>query len=124
LFCRFFFKIEYKIAKRKPQTNVDATINIKEYKAIYSPFGNSTNDLTQRFQVISSNRDLLTPQDIRERKLLFCATTCWVGTFTKIQHLVKTGKTTILFGIDAAGTGNLLVSFVLPLLSPTFTHLH
>lgn len=101
----------YKIAKENLKQMFDATINIKN-KDIYSQFWKlyKRPPLKEFQDYIIERRDLLTPQDIRERKGAFFTPRIWVELSQKYltDYLGKNWQDDYTIWDCAAGTGNLL----------------
>ena len=103
----------YKIAKENLKQMFDATINIKkEKKDIYSQFWKlyKRPPLKEFQDYIIERRDLLTPQDIRERKGAFFTPRIWVELSQKYltDYLGENWQDDYTIWDCAAGTGNLL----------------
>ena len=101
----------YKIAKENLKQMFDATINIKN-KDIYSQFWKlyKRPPLKEFQDYIIERRDLLTPQDIRERKGAFFTPRIWVELSQKYltDYLGENWQDDYTIWDCAAGTGNLL----------------
>ncbi|MCF3573977.1 hypothetical protein [Planktothrix agardhii] len=101
----------YKIAKENLKQMFDATINIKN-KDIYSQFWKlyKRPPLKDFQDYIIERRDLLTPQDIRERKGAFFTPRIWVELSQKYltDYLGENWQDDYTIWDCAAGTGNLL----------------
>ena len=101
----------YKIAKENLKQMFDATINIKD-KDIYSQFWKlyKRPPLKEFQDYIIERRDLLTPQDIRERKGAFFTPRIWVELSQKYltDYLGENWQDDYTIWDCAAGTGNLL----------------
>ncbi len=101
----------YKIAKENIQQMFDANIPIKN-TAIYQNFWKQyKRPPIERFQeYIIDRRDLLVPQDIRERKGAFFTPRPWVELSQKYltDHLGENWQDEYYIWDCAAGTGNLL----------------
>ncbi|WP_027254613.1 hypothetical protein [Planktothrix agardhii] len=101
----------YKIAKENLRQMFDATINIKD-KNIYSQFWKlyKRPPLKEFQDYIIERRDLLTPQDIRERKGAFFTPRIWVELSQKYltDYLGENWQDDYTIWDCAAGTGNLL----------------
>jgi hypothetical protein len=101
----------YKIAKENLKQMFDATINIKN-KDTYSQFWKlyKRPPLKEFQDYIIERRDLLTPQDIRERKGAFFTPRIWVELSQKYitDYLGKNWQDEYYIWDCAAGTGNLL----------------
>jgi len=101
----------YKIAKENIKQMFDATINIRN-KEIYQQFWKIyRRPPVQEFQdYIIERRDLLVPQDIRERKGAFFTPRIWVELSQKYltDYLGKDWQDEYFIWDCAAGTGNLL----------------
>ena len=101
----------YKIAKENLKQMFDATINIKD-KDIYSQFWKlyKRPPLKDFQDYIIERRDLLTPQDIRERKGAFFTPRIWVELSQKYltDYLGENWQDDYTIWDCAAGTGNLL----------------
>ncbi len=101
----------YKIAKENLKLMFDATINIKD-KDIYSQFWKlyKRPPLKEFQDYIIERRDLLTPQDIRERKGAFFTPRIWVELSQKYltDYLGENWQDDYTIWDCAAGTGNLL----------------
>ena len=101
----------YKIAKENLKQMFDATINIKD-KDIYSQFWKlyKRPPLKEFQDYIIERRDLLTPQDIRERKGAFFTPRIWVELSQKYltDYLGENWQDDYYIWDCAAGTGNLL----------------
>ena len=102
----------YKIAKENIKQMFDATINIR-HKDAYSKFWKLyKRPPIKEFQdYIIERRDLLVPQDIRERKGAFFTPRIWVELSQKYltDHLGENWQDDYYIWDCAAGTGNLLV---------------
>lgn len=101
----------YKIAKKNIKQMFDATINIR-HKDSYSKFWKLyKRPPTKEFQdYIIERRDLLAPQDIRERKGAFFTPRIWVELSQKYltDYLGEDWQDDYYIWDCAAGTGNLL----------------
>ena len=101
----------YKIAKENLKQMFDATINIKN-KDIYAQFWKlyKRPPLKEFQDYIIERRDLLTPQDIRERKGAFFTPRIWVELSQKYltDYLGENWQDDYTIWDCAAGTGNLL----------------
>jgi 16S rRNA G966 N2-methylase RsmD len=101
----------YKIAKENLKQMFDATINIKN-KDMYSQFWKlyKRPPLKEFQDYIIERRDLLTPQDIRERKGAFFTPRIWVELSQKYltDYLGENWQDEYYIWDCAAGTGNLL----------------
>ena len=101
----------YKIAKENIQQMFDATINLKN-KEVYSQFWKRyKRPPIKEFQdYIIERRDLLVPQDIRERKGAFFTPRIWVELSQKYltDYLGENWQDDYYVWDCAAGTGNLL----------------
>lgn len=101
----------YKIAKENIKQMFDATINIR-HKDAYSKFWKLyKRPPIKEFQdYIIERRDLLVPQDIRERKGAFFTPRIWVELSQKYltDHLGENWQDDYYIWDCAAGTGNLL----------------
>lgn len=101
----------YKIAKENIKQMFDATINLKN-KETYSQFWKRYKrpPLIQFQDYIVERRDLLVPQDIRERKGAFFTPRIWVELSQKYlaNHFGENWQEEYFIWDCAAGTGNLL----------------
>ena len=101
----------YKIAKENLKQMFDATINIKD-KDKYAQFWKlyKRPPLKEFQDYIIERRDLLTPQDIRERKGAFFTPRIWVELSQKYltDYLGENWQDDYYIWDCAAGTGNLL----------------
>ncbi len=101
----------YKIAKENIKQMFDATINLKN-KETYSQFWKRYKrpPLKQFQDYIIERRDLLVPQDIRERKGAFFTPRIWVDLSQKYltDYLGENWQDDYYIWDCAAGTGNLL----------------
>ena len=101
----------YKIAKENIKQMFDATINLKN-KETYSQFWKRYKrpPLVQFQDYIIERRDLLVPQDIRERKGAFFTPRIWVELSQKYltNYLGENWQEEYFIWDCAAGTGNLL----------------
>ncbi|MCC5945163.1 MAG: hypothetical protein JJT94_09510, partial [Bernardetiaceae bacterium] len=106
-----FYNQGYKIAKDNLKQMFDATISIKD-KDTYSQFWKLyKRPPLEAFQdYIIERRDLLTPQDIRERKGAFFTPRIWVELSQKYltDYLGEDWQEEYYIWDCAAGTGNLL----------------
>jgi hypothetical protein len=101
----------YKIAKENIKQMFDATINIRNKEA-YQTFwkGYKRPPLKEFQEYIIERRDLLVPQDIRERKGAFFTPRIWVELSQKYlgNYLGENWQEEYFIWDCAAGTGNLL----------------
>ena len=101
----------YKIAKENIKQMFDATINLKN-KETYSQFWKRYKrpPLVQFQDYIIERRDLLVPQDIRERKGAFFTPRIWVELSQKYlaNYLGENWQEEYFIWDCASGTGNLL----------------
>ena len=101
----------YKIAKENIQQMFDATINIKNKQAYQQFWRRYKRPPIKEFQdYIIERRDLLVPQDIRERKGAFFPPRQWVELSQKYltDYLGENWQDEYYIWDCAAGTGNLL----------------
>jgi hypothetical protein len=101
----------YKIAKENIKQMFDATINIKNKEAYLQFWKRYKRPPLQQFQdYIIERRDLLVPQDIRERKGAFFTPQKWVQLSQKYltDYLGENWQEEYYIWDCAAGTGNLL----------------
>lgn len=101
----------YKIAKENIQQMFDATINLKNKEAYLQFWKRYKRPPLKEFQdYIIERRDLLVPQDIRERKGAFFTPRKWVELSQKYltDYLGQNWQDDYYIWDCAAGTGNLL----------------
>ncbi len=101
----------YKIAKENIKQMFDATINIKSKEAYQQFWKRYKRPPLKEFQdYIIERRDLLVPQDIRERKGAFFTPRVWVELSQKYltDYLGENWQDDYFIWDCAAGTGNLL----------------
>ena len=101
----------YKIAKENIKQMFDATINIRNKNAYLQFWKLYKRPPIQEFQdYIIERKDLLVPQDIRERKGAFFTPRIWVELSQKYltDHLGENWQDDFYVWDCAAGTGNLL----------------
>jgi hypothetical protein len=101
----------YKIAKENIKQMFDATINIKNKETYLQFWKRYKRPPLQQFQdYIIERRDLLVPQDIRERKGAFFTPQKWVQLSQKYlaDYLGENWQDEYYIWDCAAGTGNLL----------------
>jgi hypothetical protein len=101
----------YKIAKENIKQMFDATINIKNKEAYQQFWKRYKRPPIKAFQdYIIERRDLLVPQDIRERKGAFFTPRKWVDLSQKYltDYLGENWQDDFTIWDCAAGTGNLL----------------
>ena len=101
----------YKIAKENIKQMFDATINIKNKEAYQQFWKRYKRPPLKEFQdYIIERRDLLVPQDIRERKGAFFTPRIWVELSQKYltDYLGENWQDEYYVWDCAAGTGNLL----------------
>ena len=106
-----FQNIGYKIAKENIKQMFDATINIKNKEAYQQFWKRYKRPPLKEFQdYIIERRDLLVPQDIRERKGAFFTPRKWVELSQKYltDYLGENWQDDYFIWDCAAGTGNLL----------------
>ncbi|BDB53168.1 hypothetical protein [Flavobacterium ammonificans] len=102
----------YKIAKENIKQMFDATINLKNKEAYLQFWKRYKRPPLKEFQdYIIERRDLLVPQDIRERKGAFFTPRKWVELSQKYltDYLGQNWQDDYYIWDCAAGTGNLLV---------------
>ncbi|MEZ4893058.1 MAG: hypothetical protein R2778_08575 [Saprospiraceae bacterium] len=101
----------YKIAKENIKQMFDATINIRNKETYQQFWKRYKRPPLKEFQnYIIERRDLLVPQDIRERKGAFFTPRIWVELSQKYlaDHLGENWQEEYFIWDCAAGTGNLL----------------
>lgn len=101
----------YKIAKENIKQMFDATINLKNKEAYLQFWKRYKRPPLKEFQdYIIERRDLLVPQDIRERKGAFFTPRIWVELSQKYltDYLGENWQDDYFIWDCAAGTGNLL----------------
>lgn len=101
----------YKIAKENIKQMFDATINIRNREAYQTFWKTYKRPPIKEFQeYIIERRDLLVPQDIRERKGAFFTPRIWVELSQKYlaDYLGENWQEEYFIWDCAAGTGNLL----------------
>lgn len=106
-----FSNTGYKIAKENIKQMFDATINIKNKEAYQAFWKRYKRPPLKEFQdYIIERRDLLVPQDIRERKGAFFTPRKWVELSQKYltDYLGENWQDEYYIWDCAAGTGNLL----------------
>lgn len=106
-----FSNTGYKIAKENIKQMFDATINIKNKEAYQQFWKRYKRPPIKEFQdYIIERRDLLVPQDIRERKGAFFTPRIWVELSQKYltDYLGENWQDDYFVWDCAAGTGNLL----------------
>lgn len=106
-----FSNTGYKIAKENIRQMFDATINIKNKEAYQQFWKRYKRPPIKEFQdYIIERRDLLVPQDIRERKGAFFTPRKWVELSQKYltDYLGENWQDEYYIWDCAAGTGNLL----------------
>ncbi len=106
-----FLNTGYKIAKENIKQMFDATINIKNKEAYQAFWKRYKRPPLKEFQdYIIERRDLLVPQDIRERKGAFFTPRLWVELSQKYltDYLGENWQDEYYIWDCAAGTGNLL----------------
>ncbi len=106
-----FLNQGYKIAKENIKQMFDATINIRNKEAYQLFWKRYKRPPLKEFQeYIIERRDLLVPQDIRERKGAFFTPRIWVELSQKYltDYLGKNWQEDYYVWDCAAGTGNLL----------------
>ena len=107
----FFEKEGYKIAKENIKQMFDATITLKNKETYLQFWKRYKRPPIKEFQdYIIERRDLLVPQDIRERKGAFFTPRIWVELSQKYltDYLGKNWQDDYYIWDCAAGTGNLL----------------